>query len=117
MCVIFSSDDATVHGTNYKEFALMRLDGETWKAGNDADCSLLVDRHDFAGWDYWKAANKKGYDCKITFKRDGNKVVAYTENVGISVKTTTEVKIDVDEIYVALSGDQIALTNICITDS
>ena len=117
MCVIFSSDDATVHGTNYKEFALMRLDGETWKAGNDADCSLLVDRHDFAGWDAWKAANKKGYDCTINFKRDGNKVVAYTENVGISVKTTTEIKIDVDEIYVALSGDQIALTNIRITDS
>ena len=117
MCVIFSSDDASVKGSNYKEFALMRLDGETWKAGNDADCSLLVDRHDFAGWDAWKAANKRGYDCTITFKRDGNKVVAFTENAGISVKTTTEIKIDVDEIYVALSGDQVALTNIHITDS
>ena len=117
MCVIFSSDDGTVNGSNYKEFALMRLDGETWKAGNDADCSLLVDRHDFAGWDDWKAANKKGYDCTITFKRDGNKIIAQTENIGISVKSTTEIKIDVDEIYVALSGDQVALTNIRITDS
>ena len=33
---------------------------------------------------------------------------------GISVKSTTEVKIDVDEIYVALTGDQVALTDIRI---
>lgn len=35
---------------------------------------------------------------------------------GISVKSTTEVKIDVDEIYVALTGDQVALTDIRIID-
>ena len=44
----------------------------------------------------------------------GNKIIAFTENAGISVKSTTEVKVDVDEIYVALSGDQVALTNIRI---
>jgi hypothetical protein len=43
------------------------------------------------------------------------KIVAFTENAGISVKSTTEVKIDVDEIYVALSGDQVALTNIRVS--
>jgi len=35
---------------------------------------------------------------------------------GISVKSTTEVKIDVDEIYMALTGDQVALTDIRIID-
>ncbi len=44
-----------------------------------------------------------------------SKIVAFTENAGISVKSTTEVKIDVNEIYVALSGDQVALTNIHIS--
>ena len=35
---------------------------------------------------------------------------------GISVKSTTEAKIATDEIYVALTGDQIALTDIRIID-
>ena len=116
-CVIFSSDDGTVKGPNYKEFALMRLDGETWKAGDDSDCELLVDRHDFNGWDAWKQANKEGYECTIDFKRDGSRIIASTENAGISVKSTTDVKVEVPEIYVALSGDQVALTNIRVIDS
>ena len=61
----------------------MRFDGETWKSGNDADCSLSVDRRDFEGWDSWKKANKEGYDSKIFFEREGNKIVAHTENAGI----------------------------------
>ena len=113
-CLIFSSEDGTVGSKDYKEFALMRLDGESWKSGDASDCSLLVDRHNFDGWDHWKKYNKDGYDCTICFEREGNKIVAYTENDGISVKSTTEVKIDVNEIYVALTGDQIALTNIRI---
>lgn len=60
--------------------------------------------------------NECGYNCTITFRRDGNKIVASTENAGISVKSTTDIKIDVDEIYVALSGDQVALTGIKISD-
>lgn len=113
-CLIFYSEDGSVGGKGYKEFALMRLDGETWKSGDASDCSLLVDRHNFEGWDHWKKYNKDGYECTIYFERKANTVVAYTENDGISVKSTTDVKIDVDEIYVALTGDQIALTNIRI---
>lgn len=87
----------------------MRLDGETWRSGEESDCSLHVDRHDFEGWDHWKQYNKEGYDCVIELERNGNTIVAYTENDGILVKSTTKVKIDVDEIYVALTGDQVAL--------
>ena len=43
---------------------------------------------------------------------DGNRIIASTENAGISVKSTTDVKIEVPEIYVSLTGDQVALTNI-----
>ena len=35
-----------------------------------------------------------------------------TENMGISLSSVTTVKDEVDELYVALTGDQIALTNI-----
>lgn len=116
-CVIFHSEDGKVGGKGYKEFGLMRFDGETWKSGNDADCSLSVDRRDFEGWDSWKKANKEGYDSKILFEREGNKIVAHTENAGIYVKSTTTVKTDVEKIYVALTGDQVALTNIRIKNN
>ena len=112
--VIFTSDDGTVDGQNYKEFSLVRLDGENWEAENVAENELLVNRQDFNGWDSWKNYNKNGFDCSVSFKRDGNTIVSRTENDGISIKDTTHVLVDAEEIYVALSGDQCALTNIRI---
>ena len=112
--VIFSSDDGTVNGENYKEFSLVRLDGENWEAEHVAENELLVNRQDFNGWDSWKNYNRNGFDCSVSFKRDGNTIVSQTENDGISIKDTTHVLVDTEEIYVALSGDQCALTNIRI---
>lgn len=114
-CLIYSSEDGSVDGKGYTEFALMRLDGETWKSSDESDCSLFIDRHNFEGWEHWKKYNQDGYDCTISFLRDGNRIIAYTENDGIYVKSTTDVKIEVDEIYAALTGDQVALTNIRIS--
>ena len=114
MCVIYSSKDGKVNGKGYTELALMRLDGENWKSGNASECTLTVDRHSFSDWDNWKQFNKDGYDCTISFERSGNRIVAYTKNDGIAIRCATEVKVDFDEIYVALTGDQIALTDIRI---
>ena len=113
-CVVYTSEDGLINGKDYKEFALIRMDGETWQSGDYSECLLLVDRHGFDGWDAWKKFNKEGYDCEIVFERDGNKIVAVTDNAGISIKSTTDIKVPVDKIYVALSGDQCAITNIRI---
>ena len=113
-CVVYTSEDGLINGKDYKEFALIRMDGETWQSGDYSECSLLVDRHGFDGWDAWKKYNKNGYDCEIVFERDGNKIVAATDNAGITIKSTTDIKVPVDKIYVALSGDQCAITNIRI---
>ena len=112
--VVFSSDDGLVNGANYKEFSLVRLDGETWEGENLAENELIVDRQDFNGWDSWKELNKRGYDCTITFERNGSRVISNTKNGGVSIRNITDVKVETDEIYVALSGDQCALTNIRI---
>ena len=48
---------------------------------------------------------------------NGYRIIASTENAGISVKSTTDVKVEVPEIYVALSGDQVALTNIRVIEA
>ena len=112
--VIFSSDDGNVSGTNYNEFSLVRLDGEYWKGKDIAENELIVKRHGFNGWDSWKDYNKKGYDCTISFERNGNRIISYTENAGISIKNVTQITIETKEVYVALSGDQVVLTGIKI---
>ena len=116
-CVIFSSDDGTVTGSNYVEYALVRLDGETWESGDSADNELIVTRDGFKGWDYWRKLNREGFDVAVSFEREGSRVVAFTENAGISIKNVTTVKAKDAEIYVALTGDQCAITNIKISRS
>lgn len=113
--VVFTSDDGTVSGGNYKEFSLVRLDGENWESGDAAENELLVDRQDFNGWDAWKRFNKEGFDCSISFSREGDTVISQTKNAGISIRNITKIKVRADEVYVALSGDQCAITNIRIS--
>ncbi|MBP1584792.1 MAG: HD-GYP domain-containing protein [Lachnospiraceae bacterium] len=112
--VIFSSDNGKVSGDNYVEYSLLRLDGETWDSGSVADNNLMVDRMKFNGWDEWKSFNKEGYDCSVTFERENRKIVFMTSNGGISIKNITTINTDVRDIYVAITGDQCALTDIHI---
>ena len=61
-----------------------------------------------------EALNKAGMDCHVTLKRDGKKITMTTENGGIFLKCITKIRTDDEDIYVALTGDQIALTKINI---
>ena len=112
--VVFSSIDGSVNGYDYKEYSLVRLDGETWEGENLAENELIVDRQNFEGWDSWKKFNLAGYDCTVKFYRSGNRIISNTENAGISIRNITDIKVEASEVYVALSGDQCALTNIRI---
>ena len=48
----------------------------------------------------------------VKIRRDGNRITMETNNLGILIDSTTTILDDVSEIYVALTGDQCALTNI-----
>ena len=112
---VFTSDDGTINGPGYKEFGLIRFDGENWDAGEGVENKLIVNKNDaFTGWDVWKVMNRIGFDCTVSFKRKGNTVTVTTENGGISIKNISTITEDIKEVYVALTGDQCALTNICI---
>lgn len=113
---IFYSDDRLVDGPNYTEFALIRLDGEYWddSHGMAENKIEVVKKEPFTDWDDWKALNKKGIDCVVRFLRHGNTVTTITENDGIAIRNITTVVSDVEELFVSLSGDQVALTNIRI---
>jgi hypothetical protein len=111
----FASSNGKVTDEDYREFALIRLDGEVWDAASYGENDILISKNsDFDGWDKWKLQNKQGMDCHISIKRDGKTVTTVTENGGIFLKCTTKIKTDDEDIYVSLTGDQIALTGINI---
>ncbi len=116
--VIFSADDNKVDGKNYREFALIRMDGESWESDKQAKNFITVNKNEaFQNWDTWKKNNKAGIDCKITIRRKGNTVTTTTESAGITTNNITTIKDNVPELYAALTGDQCALTNIRISHS
>lgn len=110
---LFTSENGRANGAGYREFLLLRLDGENWESDKHADNEVRVDHTlGFPGWDAWKAANKEGLDCTVIIRRDGNRVTMETSNLGIAINSTTTVMDDVSELFVALTGDQCTLTNI-----
>ena len=112
---LFYSPTKKPEGEGYREYALIRLDGENWEAVDTAKNKMNVNMsHDFEGWDAWKEANKKGFDCTVTFRRDDNRIITTTENFGIGLNITTTVLDNPFEVYVSLTGDQCAITNIRI---
>ena len=112
---IYASDDDKIRGENYREYALIRLDGESWESEGVADNALSVTKtENFGGWDAWKKANKEGYDCQVKIRREGNVIAVTTENAGLLIKNTTTILDGTEQVLVALTGDQVALTNIRI---
>ena len=113
--VIFSSKDGKIDGEGYKEYGLIRLDGEKWESEGCARNNRVVDKTtEFKGWDAWKEYNKGGIDVTFAIERKGNDIRVTTENFGIFIENTTTILDDEQDMYVALSGDQVAITNIKI---
>ncbi|MCR4691861.1 MAG: HD domain-containing protein [Lachnospiraceae bacterium] len=112
---LFYSDDKQINGPGYREYALIRLDGENWEPEDFAENKMSIYfSEEFEGWDVWRKKNKEGIDCKITFSRKGNVITSFTQNLGITVKSILTILDGHQEIYAALTGDQCAITNIRI---
>ena len=112
---IYSSPSGEPYTNGYKEHALVRLDGEYWDSGSFNNKLIVNKNDDFAGWDAWKDSLSEGLDCSVTFRRHGNQIVTTTENRGLFIKNTTTINANPDKVYVALTGDQCAITTIKIT--
>ena len=113
---VFSSDDGSVNGANYREYILLRLDGENWESDEHAENQVRINQQDdFGGWNFWKEKNKQGLDCTVTIRRKKNRITMKSENLGISIHSETTILDDTQNIYVALTGDQCAITNIRVS--
>ena len=108
-----------VNGEGYREYAVVRLDGENWENDNHIQSQIIANREDgFEGWDAWKQKNKEGFDCIVRIIRRENKITISTKNFGLSVTSVTilpeEMMNEDTPVFAALTGDQCALTNIRI---
>ena len=113
--VVFASEDGKVNGAGYREYALLRLDGESWEADECADDKISVVQEDsFEGWNVWKEKNKQGFDCTVEIKHSKNQIMIRTENLGISIESIVRINDRTEGLYVALTGDQCAISNIRI---
>ena len=105
---LYTSEDGSVDGAGYREFLLLRLDGENWESDAHVENVVYIDHtRNFQGW-----KNKQGMDCTVRIWRDGSQVRMETDNLGIAIYSTSTIKDDISSLYVALTGDQCALTNI-----
>lgn len=113
--LLYYSDDKKVYGKNYREYALIKYDGESNDSNRFAENSFIMKKTDnFKNWEEWELQNKTGYESQIEFFKNGNEVTLRTQNKGIFIQNTSKIKDGSKEIYVALSGDQVALTDIRI---
>lgn len=111
--VIYSSDNGQVFGENYHEYALIKINGENEIKDHYSENIFTMKKKDtFPGWEDWKEQNKEGVECEVTFERKGNTIITTTENLGIYIENTTIIKENPGKIYVALTGDRVALTDI-----
>ena len=112
---IFSSQDGKVNGPDFREYMLLRLDGESWESDEHVENKVQVDlTGTFAGWNNWKDRNKEGIDCTVTIRKEKNRISMHTENLGVVLDSTTTILDAIKDVYIALTGDQCAITNIRI---
>ena len=105
-----------VNGKDYREFALIRLDGENWHTDDQVTNETKVRMTDaFPGWEEWKARLKDGVCCEVFLRQEGDAVVLRTENLGISIHSVVTVRGFKGEILAALTGDQCAVTDVRVT--
>ena len=113
--LLYYSDDGTIDGKNYQEYACIRMDGDDATVNPKAKNELIIQKdEDFAGWDDWKEANKAGLYYEVDFLRKKNKITFITENAGLALECHTTVPKEADCVYVALTGNLCVLMDIRI---
>ena len=112
---IFSSANGEMDGADFREYLLIKMDGENWDSKEEVKNEVQVEQTpDFKGWEAWMEKNREGVDCKVKISREGNRIHMQTTNLGIAVESVTTILDGTTDLYIALTGDQCAMTNIWV---
>ena len=115
-CVLFSSLDRLVGGIAYTEYSVTRSDGFGWVTDGTGYGVKEIRDASFISNDNWLSRNKKGCECTLVAYRKNDMVVIEQTNNGITVVSHTLIPLSVDlPIYLSLSGELCAITNIRIS--
>ena len=110
---VYTSKDGKVNGEGYRQYLLLRLDGENWDSNEHVSNEITIDHtKQFPDWNAWKDANKQGLDWEILIRHSSNCIEIETETLGISIFSKSTILDEADDLYIALTGDQCALTDI-----
>lgn len=111
--ILFYSDDGKVGGKNYREYAMIKLNGEDNGSNEYAQNNFSMTKgEEFRNWTEWKEMNKSGYECRIDFLKKGSRYILTTSSLGIHIENICSPLDEKSPVYVTLSGDQCALTDI-----
>ena len=111
--VLFHSDDKKVKGEDYREYAMVKTNGESDIENEYSKNRFILKKSDeFPGWTEWQEANRLGMEFKVEVRKKGDRVSIITENMGIYLENITTVPDANEDLYIALTGDQVALTDI-----
>ena len=120
---IYTNSENKFNTADYKELIFTR--GDVWGWFN-ADVTqtpeALPDGATFTrtfpeDWDAWTAAMKAGADCKIVVKYDGTTVTAtYTIGDASTVASFPATVPSGSKLYLGLTGEKVALTDIEVSD-
>ena len=112
---LFSARDGKWKGVDFREYVLVRINGEDWASDEYAENRITIEHlQSFEGWEAWKERNKQGIECTVKIKREKDRITVTTENLGIALKSVTTILDNVTDIYVGITGDQCAITDIHI---
>lgn len=114
---IYTSEVGSFGGENFREFALIRLDGESWESDDSCSNQLMVtEKEEFENWNVWKKRNKEGVEVTVDVTLTGNKVTVTTYDAGIEVRNIATIDGEMPaKLFIGLTGDQCAITNIRIS--
>ncbi len=113
---VFTSSTGQVDTKDFREFLLLKLDGENWESEEDVENEVTIDEtEDFEGWNIWMDKNKQGLDCTVKVRREDNKIMLQTESFGIVLNSVSTIHDGTQDVYLAITGDQCAISNIHVT--
>ena len=56
--------------------------------------------------------HKQGLDYVVDIRREGSRIIMRTENAGVAIIGTTTILDGTEDIYLAITGNQCAVTDI-----